>query len=156
MSNTMLDLFDNETKKEVSTKELDGVVELYKLARDDYDKKKAAASEANRVVEDYEKKLLEYLHISGKSKYYVENLGTISTVEKLYIATPKDNEAKELFFKWVESEYGKDGLLRYQTVNSQSLNSLFKLYKEEHPEVTSLPGLGEVSTSIELRFTKKK
>jgi len=148
--------FNAETAEEINTKDLDNLVTLYKLARDDYDDKKRIASEANRIVEDYEKKLLEYLLIAGKSKYFVENLGTISTVEKLYIATPKENSDKELFFQWVESEYGKDGLLKYQTVNSQSLNSLFKLYKEEHPEVTSLPGLGEATTNIELRFLKKK
>ena len=148
--------FNAETAEQINVKELDRLVGLYKIARDDYDKLKASASEANKVVEDYEKKLLEYLFISGKTKLYVEGIGTISTVEKMYIATPKDNESKELFFQWVELEYGKDGLLRYQTVNSQSLNSLFKLYKEDHPEVTSLPGLGEVSTTTELRFTKKK
>jgi arginine utilization protein RocB len=148
--------FNAVTSEEINVKDLDNLVELYKLARDDYDDKKRIASEANRIVEDYEKKLLEYLLIAGKSKYFVENLGTISTVEKLYIATPKENSDKELFFQWVESEYGKDGLLKYQTVNSQSLNSLFKLYKEEHPEVTSLPGLGEATTNIELRFLKKK
>lgn len=152
----LLDQFSAVSKEDINLKELDNLVELYKLARDDYDVKKATASEANRIVEDYEKKLLEYLHISGKTKFYVENIGTISTVEKTYIATPKDNDSKELFFQWVESEYGKEGLLKYQTVNSQSLNSLFKLYKEEHPEVTSLPGLGEASTTTELRFLKKK
>lgn len=153
---SLLDQFSAVTAEEISTKDLDNLVSVYKLARDDYDDKKRIASEANRVVEDYEKKLLEYLLIAGKQKYYVDGIGTISTVEKLYIATPKENSDKELFFQWVESEYGKDGLLRYQTVNSQSLNSLFKLYKEEHPEVTSLPGLSEASVSTELRFTKKK
>lgn len=156
MSNTILEQFENETKQEISTKELDSIVELYKLARDDYDDKKRIASEANRVVEDYEKKLLEYLLIAGKQKYYVDGIGTISTVEKVYVTTPKEPEEKQAFFQWVKDTYGQDGLDKYMGVNSQSLNSLFKMHREENPELTSLPGTGEMSIGTELRFTKKK
>lgn len=153
---SLLDQFTAENKEEISLEALDNLVNLYKLARDDYDHKKTIASEANRVVEDYEKKLLEYLMISGKQKYYVDGIGTISTVEKIYISTPKEPEEKEAFTAFIFEKYGQDGINKYLGVNSQSLNSLFKMLREEDPSLTSLPGSGEMTLNQELRFTKKK
>jgi len=148
--------FNAVTSEEINVKDLDNLVELYKLARDDYDDKKRIASEANRIVEDYEKKLLEYLMISGKQKYYVDGIGTISTVEKVYVTTPKEPEEKQAFTAFIFEKYGQDGLDKYLGVNSQSLNSLFKILREEDSSLTKLPGTGEMSIGTELRFLKKK
>lgn len=154
--NNVLEQFIAITDKEISTRDLDSLITLYRDTRAEYDKQKILASELNKQVEDYESKILEYLQTAGKTKYITEGVGTISVVEKVYVTTPKTAEEKDAFFNFVEELYGKDGLDKYRTVNSQSLNSLFKLYREENPEATCLPGTGEMSVSQELRFTKSK
>lgn len=153
---SMLNEFDSVSESTISTKELDALVLDYKEARAIYDEKKAAASEANKEVEKLERQLLEALIQTGKSKYFVDGIGTVSLVEKVYITTPKDGHEKTAFFTYIEEEFGQDGLDKYRTVNSQSLNSLFKIQREENPELITLPGCGDMAISTDLRFTKSK
>ena len=48
---------------------------------------------------------------------------------RLYV--PKDLEQKKKLFEWIKNRFGDDGLLAYQTVNFQSLNSLYNKTIEE-------------------------
>lgn len=117
--------------KEVTTQELDEAVIAYKLAKDEYDKASAVSSEKNSDAEKKKQNLLDLLTAAGKSSYIVENVALISVSLKTQVTTPKTIEQKEQLFKWVENRLGKEALIAYQTVNYQSLNSLYNSEMKE-------------------------
>jgi len=116
--------FELETR-EVTTAELDEAVVNYKAAKEEYDKASAVSSEKNSVAEQCKIKLIELLSAAGKNSYIVENVALITISLKSQVTTPKTIEQKEQLFKWVEQKLGKEALVAYQTVNYQSLNSLY-------------------------------
>lgn len=122
--------FELETK-EVTTQELDEAVIAYKLAKEEYDKASAVSSEKNSVAEKLKQNLLDLLTAAGKSSYIVENVALISVSLKTQVTTPKTIEQKEQLFKWVENRLGREALIAYQTVNYQSLNSLYNSEMKE-------------------------
>lgn len=122
--------FELETK-EVTTQELDEAVIAYKLAKDEYDKASAVSSEKNSDAEKKKQNLLDLLTAAGKSSYIVENVALISVSLKTQVTTPKTIEQKEQLFKWVENRLGREALIAYQTVNYQSLNSLYNSEMKE-------------------------
>jgi translation initiation factor 2 alpha subunit (eIF-2alpha) len=145
-------------KKQVTVEELDQAVLELKKARDAYDIQKALASELNAEVEKREQILVDLLEASGKSKYELEGVASISMVTRSSIQTPKDLEDKQAFFNWLEEQYGTEGRLAYTSVNSQTLNSLYStLFKEasDKGEELIIPGLGQPSISKQLRVTSK-
>lgn len=117
--------------REVSTQELDEAVIAYKLAKEEYDKASAVSSEKNSVAEKLKQNLLDLLTAAGKSSYIVENVALISVSLKTQVTTPKTIEQKEQLFKWVENRLGREALIAYQTVNYQSLNSLYNTEMKE-------------------------
>ena len=122
--------FELETK-EVTTQELDEAVIAYKLAKDEYDKASAVSSEKNSEAEKKKQDLLNLLTAANKSSYIVENVALISVSLKTQVTTPKTIDEKERFFKWVENRLGREALIAYQTVNYQSLNSLYNAEMKE-------------------------
>lgn len=122
--------FELETR-EVTTAELDEAVMKYKEAKGEYDKASAVSDEKHKEAEKLKNNLLELLSAAGKSSYIVENVALISVSLKTQVTTPKSIDEKEKFFKWVENRLGKEGLLAYQTVNYQSLNSLYNTAMKE-------------------------
>ena len=128
----------------VSVQELDSLVIELKDARISYDLAKAISTGKHELVEELEMKLIEVLTEAGKSVYEVEGCARVTIVSKTQVTTPKTLEQKELFFNWVESKLGKEGLLAYQTVNYQSLNSLYNKELEKALETGldfTVPGL---------------
>lgn len=118
-------------KREVTTTELDEAVTAYKLAKEEYDKADAVSSEKHKEAEKKKQILLDLLTAADKSSYIVENVALVSVSLKTQVTTPKTIDDKEKFFKWVENKLGKEGLLAYQTVNYQSLNSLYNSAMKE-------------------------
>lgn len=149
--NDVLNEFTANESKEISLTQMDDLVKLYKEARDIHTQKKAIADQAREEMEAIEKKLLHVLEETGKSSYIVNGVGLVSVVHKETVRVPQ-GEDKFKFFAWIENNYGKDGLEKYMTVNSQSLNSLFKLVREEGK---TIDGLGEPSVQTTLSFRKK-
>ena len=111
--------------REVTTQELDEVVTALKEARDAYDIAKTLSNEKHANVEEIERKLIDLLTMANKNVYEVENVARITVVTKSQVTTPKSIEAKREFFEWVRSKLGDEGLLAYQNINFQSLNSLY-------------------------------
>lgn len=118
-------------KREVTTAELDEAVTAYKLAKEEYEKADAVSSEKHKEAEKCKGKLLDLLTAADKSSYIVENVALVSVSLKTQVTTPKTIDEKERFFKWVENKLGREGLLAYQTVNYQSLNSLYNTAMKE-------------------------
>lgn len=77
---------------------------------------------------------------SFKSKH-----GTVVRSSRFSVRVPADTDAKVEFFKWLNTK-GRDIYWKYVTVNSNSLNSLYKqemeVAKEEGNIDFKIPGIG--------------
>lgn len=144
--------FELETvKREVSVQELDEAVKTLTTLRKEHDELKSKASDKWAQCEGAEAKLLELLEASGKKTYEVDGVARVTLVSKTTISTPKDLEDKKKLFQWIENKYGADGLLAYQSVNYQSLNSLYNKAIEEQNEDVSAFGLPSVHKTLQVR-----
>lgn len=154
----MTDLQFSMDDKTVSTEELDNTIKEMQKNRAEYDARKKLSDEAYHRFNDSKLKVLLLLEKVGKTKYVVDNLGTVSVVNKLKVQTPKTNSEKEQFFKWLEQMEGKDGLLAYTNINYSTLNSLYNRYVEQSAEAgedfKGIPGIGEPIAEKEIRFRK--
>lgn len=112
-------------RRDVTTTELDLLVKELKQARDDYDLASTISSEKHAVVKELEMKLIDLLTAAGKSSYEVDNVARVTVVSKTQVTVPKTIEQKEQLFGWLKDRYGEEGALAYQTINYQSLNSLY-------------------------------
>lgn len=145
-----------EVKREVTTQELDDAVKTLSALRKEHDELKSKASEKWEQCEEAEAKLLELLEASGKKTYGVDGVGKVTLVSKTSITVPKDLEQKKKVFEWIKEKFGDDGLLAYQTINFQSLNSLYNKTIEEAMERgteidVSAFGLPSVYKTLQLR-----
>ena len=118
-------------KRTVTTEELDEVVKSLKAARDDYDIAKSISSEKNKIVDELEAKVIDLLSAANKNNYEVDGVARVSIVTKSQVTTPKTIEQKEALFKWIENKMGRDALIAYQSINYNSLNSLYNKTMEE-------------------------
>lgn len=112
-------------RKEVTTSELDDLVTNLKKARDEYDLASTISSEKHSAVKELELRLIDLLTAAGKSSYEVDNVARVTVVSKTQVTVPKTIEQKEQLFNWLRERYGAEGALAYQTINYQSLNSLY-------------------------------
>ena len=117
--------FELEQTREVTTAELDDLVKALKQARNDYDLASSISSEKHEAVKELELKLIDLLTAAGKSSYEVDNIARVTVVSKTQVTVPKTIEQKEQLFTWLKDKYGVDGMLAYQTINYQSLNSMY-------------------------------
>lgn len=124
----------DQEKRTVTTEELDTLVSDLKSARDAYDLASTLSSEKHSVVKELEGKLIDLLQAAGKTAYEVDGVARVTVVTKSQVTTPKTIEQKEKLFAWVEKRFGKEALLAYQSINYQSLNSL---YNQELNEAVS-------------------
>lgn len=142
----------------VSTVSLDLAVRDYVEARREYEEAKAVSNDKHAVMEEKESAMQALLEKAGKTKYFVEGIGTIQSISKLVVQTPKTPEAKALLFKWLREKLGPEGFLTYASVNHNSLNSLYKtMFEEAQDKATfSIDGIDQPVERKELRFTKQK
>lgn len=147
--------------KEITTEMLDAAITKMKAARDIYEAAKAASTEKYKAFEELEGKVIEAMTQAGKTKYYVENLGTAYFITKLVVTTPKTNDAKQKFFDYLRDRYGSTFLLDRQSINHQSLQKIYNDCYEEEKEAGrgaefSIPGLEQPTSQTNLGFRKEK
>jgi hypothetical protein len=139
-------------QKEISVTELNAevakLVELEKI----YEEKKKIYREADAEYETQRAKLLNLLTEAGVDKYYAAGYGTISLALKRQASVPKNPADKKLMLEYFES-LGPELFNAYVTVNSQTLNSYIKEQSNLDPNFT-IPGIGEIKETPELRFRK--
>lgn len=139
-------------QKEVSVSELNAeVAKLVELEKD-YNEKRRIYKEADDAYEAQRLKLLNTLTEAGITKYHAEGFGTISLALKRQASVPKNPLDKKLMLEYFES-LGPELYNSYVTVNSMTLNAYIKEQSELDPNFT-LPGVGEIKESPELRFRK--
>jgi len=146
------------TNPDISTKELDSYVEQLRALKTVYDE---ATKEKERLSAEYTKQknvVMEALRQANKESYIVDGIGKVKLQEEQSVKTPKSPEEKDAFFAWVKNKLGADAYYTYMSVNSQSLNSLYKRMKEESRSrgeaEFSIDGLEEPTAYYKLSFTK--
>lgn len=147
-----------EQPVEVNLSTLDGMVkELVELSKA-YQVKKDEAAEAYAKVDEMKAKISSVLQASGKSKYFVDGVGTAYLINKYVVKTPKDNQAKKLLFDYIRSTHGDDVLMSKLSINHQTLNAfyneeVFQLAKEG--KVGEIPGVEAPTHEVNLGFRKE-
>jgi uncharacterized protein YhaN len=153
---------DSESKNSgVTTEQLDKEIRLYKELEKDYEAKKKISSEAYRLMEDQQTKVMELMKLAGKTKYNVEGLGTAYFINKLLVPTPKTIENKKQLFEYIKARHGDIFLMDKLSIHSATLNKLyndeFNEYKETSQDaIFNIPGLDAPTAHQSLGFRKDK
>jgi hypothetical protein len=122
-----MDFFAPEDLSNVTMTELDAIVKELEVKRKIYSEKKGEASAANDEVEAIEGKIMAILEAHNKTKYSVDGVGTVYTVDKFQVSFPKDPDKADKLREYCLN----NGLGSMLTINHNSLNSLYKSKKEE-------------------------
>jgi hypothetical protein len=149
---------DWTVKKEISIADMTEAVANLRSTKESYDSAKAQAEAAYAIYKDAEQKVIGLLEESGQETFIASGLGRVTVSHQLSVTTPKTPEEKQAFFDWLKKEMGEDGFWAYATVNSQSLNSLYKQKVSEYAskgEVLEIDGLQPATSFTKLSFTKK-
>lgn len=152
----------------ITTEQLDMMAKEYQEKYEEYEKLKAEATQLGKDAEVLEGKLIEALNQAGKTKYYVDNIGTFYFINKMTVPTPKTVQDKKKLFDYLLKQHGETFLLDKQSINHQTLQSLYKAEFEDHvaacekagkPEEAAnftIPGLSEPTTMQSLGLRKDK
>lgn len=138
----------------VSTETLDAEVKKLVELEAIYEEKKRIYKEADDNYEMQRNRLLQILSSTGKSKYHVDGVGTISLAIKTAVSVPKNPVEKAEMLKHFES-LGPELYHAYVTVNHMTLNSYLNEQLQLDPSFV-IPGVGEKKETPELRFRKGK
>jgi F0F1-type ATP synthase membrane subunit b/b' len=152
---TQLDLW--KTEGEVSIEQMDDAVKKLRQAKERKSEAKAVLDAANKDYSEAEAQVMSLMQEAGKETYIAEGFGRVTLREELSVRTPKSPEEKEAFFKWIRENMGEDAYFAYMSVNSRSLNSLYKQKTEEYGErgeLLQIDGLSEPTAFTKLSFTK--
>jgi hypothetical protein len=146
---------DKEASGLITTEKLDEEVRKLVTLEQDYDAKKKISNEANEKYENQRTYLLALLRETGKSKYHVDGVGTVSMAIKTAVPTPKDPSDKRKMIEYFLTL--EDGAVfpAYLSVNHQTLNSYINQQTEIDPDFR-LPGVEGKKETPELRFRKTK
>ena len=151
-----LDLWQAAPEK-VSIDDMDNAVKKLRDAKLKYDEAVATKNESYARYQDAQEATMALLKRAGKDEYTVKGFGKVSIKEELSVKTPKSPEEKEAFFNWIKDTMGDDAYFSYMTVNSNSLNSLYKQKVEEagaRGEILDVPGLEAPTSYTKLSLRK--
>ena len=145
----------------VTTEELDKAVAEYKAQDVIYKEADQNKKSEYKKLEEEKKKLMELLTKAGKSKYYVEDIGTVYFVNKYLVTTPKTIQEKTEFFDYLKQTFGETFLMDKLGVYSATLNKIyndsFTAAKEAGDDVSlfKIPGLQPPQVHTSLNFRKE-
>lgn len=138
----------------VTTEQLDEAVKKLVELDKDYESKKKISNEAQASYETQRTYVLALLKATGKTKYHVDGMGTVSMAIKTAVSVPKTPVEKKAMLEYFQS-LGPELFNHYVTVNHQTLNSYVNQELELNPSFI-LPGCGEKKETPELRFRKER
>lgn len=150
-----LEQWEQQTDNSTGTtlEQLDQLISDLRWARDEYDAKKAQATEAYKALELIETKVINTLNANKKTKYELEGVASVSLSFKESYTTPKTIEQKNALFNYIKGKYGPDALMGMVSINSQTLNAWAG--RESEAGVMSIPGL-EAPTATETLSVRRK
>ncbi len=158
----------NAEKSGVTTEELDRLGKRYDALYSKYEQLKREASNALKAAEEAESALIDSMERGGKSKYHIEGLGTYSFTERMSVTTPKTIADKQALAQYLKDKGGDEEFWAKFSVNSQSLNAMYradyeefqaKCQREGTPEKIAefkVPGLDAPTALRSLRFNKER
>lgn len=156
--NVQLDVWDEINQGEISVSEMDDNIAYLRKLKEEHAEVDKIKKEAYAKFKEQELKVIRMLEATGKKKY-VSDAGQATLVNELSVQTPKTPEQKRAFFNWIRENMGDDAHDVYMTVNSRTLNSLYKEQSEvfaARGEVLSIDGINDPITVTKLSFTKAK
>lgn len=143
----------------ITTEMMDESVKEMARLKAEYEGLKKQSDAQYHKYQEARAQCISLLNQAGKKKYHVDDVGTINITEKLKVKTPSSPESKDELFTWLESKFGKEGLLSYIGINYQTLNSLYNTeFEEAKLEGTAdnfqIPGVGNPEHEYGLSFRK--
>lgn len=156
------ELENEATGQSVTTEQLDQVVAEFREIEEEYQEIDAKKKEAYKRREEAKQKVLDTMQKAGKSKYYVEGLGTVYEINKYLVQTPKTLEDKEKFFAYLKENYGDTFLMDKLGVHSATLNKIYNEAlneaKENGEDISTfhIPGLDSPNVYTNIGFRKEK
>lgn len=141
---------------EVTTDELKAASLELRAAKTIYDDIKKKSNDAYAEYQQAQKKVMDLME-QADLRTFITDAGRITLKSKMSVRTPKTVEQKEAVFGWINENLGPDALSAYQTINSQTLNSLYNQLNEQYAaegKQLNIPGLEAPIESTILSFTK--
>lgn len=139
----------------ITIEELDSCVKDLVSFRKIYEEAKHESDSKHQIFEEQKQRVIEMLAEAGKTSYRVDGIANITLSVKKKVKTPKDLESKKAFFEWLEATQGIDSLLTYQTINYNSLNSLYNSALEASgKDSIDVPGLEQPENEAVLSIRK--
>jgi len=136
---------------------LDNLVKEMKAAEAEYDEAKKVSTEKLRKYEEIEKKVIDTLVACGKSKWFVDGMGTAYLINKYVVKTPKTNEEKKALFDYINNKYGSDTLIAKLSINHNTLNSFVNEERDllaKEGKLAKIPGIEDPTHETYLGFRK--
>lgn len=144
--------------QEVSVADLDALLDKVLAARAEYEAKKEESNKAHEVKKQLEGEMLALLKKAGKTKYFVDGVGTASLVQTLSIQVPKTTNDKRKLWEYIVLKYGEEVAFDKFSMHSKTLNSFynqeFESISDEEKMMFKLPGTEEPTAQEEFRFRK--
>ncbi len=140
--------------KEMNTEQLDEMVAEMLDYRKEYEEQKDISNALHRKYKTAQDKLLDTLEKLGKTKYYVDGLGTVSLVNKLKVRMPQDPDKKQEFLQYMMD---RDDV-KYSLLNVpwQSLQAWYNTEVEANEGDFNCPGIDAPTMETTLRFLKER
>jgi hypothetical protein len=113
--------------------------EKIKTLKELSDKSKQLSDEKKLIDNAYEtleSEIIIALQSNNLKSYKLDGVAALTVVNKMSVQTPKDLESKRAFKEWLTKRFGPDAVDAYLSINSNTLNSL---YREEY-ELAILAG----------------
>lgn len=145
------------TKPSVTVADFDKLVDQMRVAYDEEEAAAAVKADATKKVKGLEAQCITFLEELGRTNFQTP-FGTPSIVNNWKVKNPEDNSAKKMFFDFLRERGGEELVLKYMTVNNNSLNSFYKKEAKEAEkkgELLSIPGIGAPSLHKSLRWSSK-
>lgn len=146
-----------QERREVSIEEMTEAVKNLRAAKDAYDEQKALSDSMYAEYKNQQNVVAKLMQEGGLDEYTVKGFGKVFVKEELSVRTPKSPEQKAAFFAWVRENMGTEAANAYMSVNSSSLNSLYRQKVEEYGargELLSIDGLEEPTSYTKLTLRK--
>lgn len=141
-------------EQQTTISDFESVCEQIKKKREEIDAMKAQVSQLNKELGMLENKAQAMLENNDITSYKSKS-GTVYVSYYESVKMPQTLEDKAQFFTWLKERDLYDSMV---TVNSQSLNSLYRKEKEAAEENGDLffkiPGLNNITTSPRIGFRK--
>lgn len=142
----------------ITVEKLDELIREMKRLDDEKDAQKEVLAGHTARYEDARSAVLSALKSVGKSKYYVDGLGTAFVATRYSFKTPKETSEKAALYDYITATHGEDVLGAMVSINSMTLNAFCKKELEAALDKGDadflIPGVGAPTAEEKVNFRK--